>query len=180
MATHTSSKSSVKSTPASIGCRSAPITTYDNGHQLPLNTTCHLMSQSRGLEQYGFGPSFRNSRNELMLSRDEDSDNPTSLYHSLPVQDFKNVTKQRGNRKAMKERKTGRSQGSTSPVGLHMALPFSNVIGLNCIDQTIPKYIENSRTTGRNDSVDDRHSSVHSVHDAIAETLKRVDLLVAK
>ncbi len=88
MADNSGSDSSAKRTTVEQSSRSAPITMYGNGSQLPVNVSHQLMPPMRRPKRF----------NEWKTDAN-DSDNPMSLRHSLPAQDYQNVTKQRGSRK---------------------------------------------------------------------------------
>ncbi len=89
--------SSAKKTPVNIGSRSAPITTYGNGPQLRSNDSRQLMRPMSGVERFSFSPSFWQSHDDIeWKSEADDSDITSNRWHSLPAQDYHNVTKTRG------------------------------------------------------------------------------------
>ncbi len=97
---------SEKNTPVSSG-RRAPIAMYGDGPQLSPNLSHHLMQSSSGVDQFSFGPSFWQANDDDEWKSANDSNNPSYRRHSLPAQDYHNVTKRSGSRKTKDMKKSG-------------------------------------------------------------------------
>ncbi len=88
--------------------RNAPITTYGNGPQLSPNSSHHVMQPSSGVNRFSFSISFWQFHDDIeWKSEDDDIDNPSDTRNSLLVQDYHNVTKNRGSIKFKNTMKSG-------------------------------------------------------------------------
>ncbi len=132
--------SSQKKTPVNSG-RRAPITMYGDGPQLSPNMSHHLMQPSSGVDQFSFGHSFWQDHDDEELKLADDSDNPSNHRHSLPVQDYHNMTKRKGSRNTKDIEKSGRSK-----LGSIHTLPNHN--GDNCNFRTCRQLTNSSELPG--------------------------------
>ncbi len=68
------------------------------------------------VDRFSFSPSFWQAHDDNEWKSGDDLDNPSNRRHSLPAQDYHNVTKIRGSRKSKNMKKSGQlKQSSTSP-----------------------------------------------------------------
>ncbi len=86
--------------------RPSPRTVMDPSYHL--TRFRHLMQSSSGVDRFSFGPSFWQAHDDDEWKSPKDSDNPSYHRHSLPAQEYHNVTKRRGCGKETK--KSGRSR----------------------------------------------------------------------
>ncbi len=80
---------------------------YGDGPQLSPNSSRHLMQAKSGVDRFSFGPSFWQSHDDDEWKSADYSDNPSNRRHSLPAQEYHNVTKIRGSRKNKNRKKSG-------------------------------------------------------------------------
>ncbi len=128
------------------------------------------MQSTSGVDRFSFGPSFWQAHDDEQWKLADNSDKPSNHRHSLPAQDYHNVTKIRGSRKTKNIKKSGCSkQGSTSLARRPDISNLSKEKRATGNDQTLPKH-------QRYDSDVDRFS----FHESVAQTLHQADMMVAE
>ncbi len=65
------------------------------------------MQSTSGVDQFSFGPSFWQVHDDDEYKSADALDNPSNHQHSLPAQDYHNVTKRRDSRKSKNMKKSG-------------------------------------------------------------------------